>query len=250
MKLSRLQRRAGILSFFIFTFLSVGAQVGEHRNRFDIGGNAGYVLSDVGFTPNVSQTYHGGLTFGFSTRYTCEKYFNTICSIYGEVNYTSAGWKQDILTATDEPVINEQTGVAEEYSRTLNYIQVPVMAHLAWGKEENGFNFFLNVGPQFGAFMSESTTKNYNEPNLKSGTGRSNTVIEQENKAVEKKFDYGIVVGLGAEYSIPRLGHFLLEGRYYYGLGDIYKNSKRDYFAKSNIGNIVIKASYLFSIVK
>lgn len=52
------------------------------------------------------------------------------------------------------------------------------------------------------------------------------------------------------EYSIPKVGHFLLEGRYYYGLGNIYGNSKRDYFAKSNIGNIVIKLTYLFDITK
>ena len=65
---------------------------------------------------------------------------------------------------------------------------------------------------------------------------------------VEKKFDYGIAVGLGTEYSHPRIGHFLLEGRYYFGLGDIYGNSKRDYFGKSNLGNIVIKATYLFDI--
>lgn len=239
---------AVILFLFFFSFMQSSAQVGEHRSRFDIGGNAGYVLSNVGFTPTVSQTFHDGITFGFSTRYTCEKYFNTICSIYGEVNYASLGWKQDILTATDEPVINEETGVTEEYSRNINYIQVPVMAHLAWGREEKGFNFFLNLGPQFGFYLDESTEKNYDTPNLKVGTGRSNTIIEQEHMAVEKKFDYGIVVGVGSEYSHLRLGHFLLEARYYYGLGDIYKNTKRDYFAKSNFGNIVVKASYLFTL--
>lgn len=28
------------------------------------------------------------------------------------------------------------------------------------------------------------------------------------------------------------IGHFLLEGRYYMGLSDFYKNSKRDFFRK------------------
>ena len=45
-------------------------------------------------------------------------------------------------------------------------------------------------------------------------------------------------------------GHFLLEGRYYYGLGNIYGDTKRDYFAKSNLGAIIIKMSYLFDIAK
>jgi hypothetical protein len=68
--------------------------------------------------------------------------------------------------------------------------------------------------------------------------------------AVQRPFDYGIAVGLGLEYSHPKVGHFLIEGRYYYGLGDIYKNSKRDYFGRSNLNNIVIKVSYLFDIKK
>jgi hypothetical protein len=68
--------------------------------------------------------------------------------------------------------------------------------------------------------------------------------------AVEKKFDYGIAAGLGAEYSIPGAGHLLLEARYYYGLGNIYGDTKRDFFGSSNYGNIVVKLSYLFDITK
>ena len=67
---------------------------------------------------------------------------------------------------------------------------------------------------------------------------------------VEKKLDYGIAAGLGLEYSNRHVGHFLLEARYYYGLGNIYGSSKKDYFGKSNYGNIVVKATYLFDIVK
>ncbi len=67
---------------------------------------------------------------------------------------------------------------------------------------------------------------------------------------IENKFDYGIAGGAGIEFSNPHIGHFLLEGRYYYGLGNIYGNSKRDYFGKSNFGNIVIKLTYLFDVIK
>ena len=68
--------------------------------------------------------------------------------------------------------------------------------------------------------------------------------------AVEHKFDYGIAAGLGVEYSVPRVGHFLLEGRYYYGLGSIFGESKRDYFGRSNFGNIVVKMAYLFDLTR
>ena len=75
-------------------------------------------------------------------------------------------------------------------------------------------------------------------------------MVAQDTMAVEKKFDYGIAAGLGVEFSHRKLGHFLIEGRYYYGLGDIYGNSKSDYFGRSNFGQIVIKASYLFDLVR
>ena len=68
--------------------------------------------------------------------------------------------------------------------------------------------------------------------------------------AIQNKFDYGIAVGAGIEFSLPKMGHLMLEGRYYYGLGNIFKNSKSDYFGKSNYGQIVIKATYLFDIVR
>ena len=55
---------------------------------------------------------------------------------------------------------------------------------------------------------------------------------------------------LGMEYSNRQVGHFLLEARYYYGLGNIYGSSKKDFFGKSNYGNIVVKATYLFDIVR
>ena len=38
--------------------------------------------------------------------------------------------------------------------------------------------------------------------------------------------------------------------RYYYGLGNIYGDSKRDYFGSSNFGTITIKLTYLFDITR
>lgn len=238
-----------LIALFTILPFSASAQIGEHRSDFSIGVNGGYVLSNVDFSPTVSQGWHGGVTGGLSVRYVCEKYFNAICSVVGEVNYASIGWKEKIKTARDEAVIGDR-GVAEKFERTVNYVQIPVFAHLAFGKERRGFNVFLNLGPQFGFYLGDNIKKNYDEANISGEGGRGNGVTYQETTPIEKKFDYGIAAGLGGEYSHPRLGHFLLEARYYYGLGNIYGDSKRDYFSKSNYGNIVIKASYLFDIAK
>ena len=159
------------------------------------------------------------------------------------------GWKEDIVDINDMPVINTTTGLPEEYSRTVNYIQVPLMAHLAWGREQKGFAFFVNLGPQFGIYMSESTKTNFDFSD-RNAADRVNPVCAQDTMAVENKFDYGIAAGAGIEFSHPKVGHFLLEGRYYYGLGNIYGDSKRDYFGSSNFGTITVKLAYLFDIVR
>ena len=238
-----------ILSLAMMPFLSVMSQIGEHRNDFTLGVNGGYILSNVSFTPKVTQGYHGGLTGGLSMRYVCEKYFKTIASVYAEVNYSQLGWKEDILDINNQAVINPVTGLAENYSRTINYVQVPILAHLAWGKEYKGVSFFVNLGPQFGFYLSEKTKSNFNVKDCNMDD-RVSTVVAQDTMAVENKFDYGIAVGAGMEYTVPKVGHFLIEARYYYGLGNIYGDSKRDYFGSSNFGNIIIKAAYLFDITK
>ena len=241
-------------NFIISAILSIvpvamTAQIGEHRNDLAIGFNGGLNMSSVSFTPKVSQAKLNGITGGLSVRYVCEKYFSTVCSLYGEINYSQMGWKEDIVDVNDMPVINTATGLPEEYSRTVNYIQVPLMAHLAWGREQKGFAFFVNLGPQFGIYMSESTKTNFDFSD-RNAADRVNPVCAQDTMAVENKFDYGIAAGAGIEFSHPKVGHFLLEGRYYYGLGNIYGDSKRDYFGSSNFGTITIKLAYLFDIVR
>ena len=64
---------------------------------------------------------------------------------------------------------------------------------------------------------------------------------------IENKFDYGITAGLGCEFH-TKLGHFMIDGRYYFALSDIYGNSKRDVFARSAHGTILAKFTYLFNL--
>ena len=51
-------------------------------------------------------------------------------------------------------------------------------------------------------------------------------------------------------FSHPKIGHIQLEARYYYGLANIYGDSKKDYFGKSNNGTIYVKLAYLFDLLK
>ena len=237
-------RKYLLVLFLSFISFAVKAQVGEYRTDFAVGVNGGYVLSNVGFQPDVPQSMLGGMTMGVTLRYTCEKYFKSICAIVAEVNLVQTGWKEKIQGLENQPLYYEGSTEALHYQRKMT-----LFARLGWGRERKGLQGFFQVGPQLGIFLSESTTTNLidgEEPTEQ----RSSSIVEQESKPVEKKFDYGIAGGAGIEFSVPKVGHFMLEGRYYYGLGNIFGNSKSDYFGKSNFGQIVIKATYLFDIVK
>lgn len=244
-------KRLKTLSAFVLMMLPyvAQAQIGQHRNTLSVGVNGGYNLTTIRFTPKVVQSMKGGINGGLTVRYTVEKYFSTIASVQAEINYSQLGWKEKIQDSNDQPVINAVTGLAEQYERTINYVQIPFMAHLAWGRENRGVNFFVNAGPQFGIYINESTKSNFEWAN-RNTTDRANTIVAQDMMSVENKFDYGITAGAGIEWAIPKVGRFTLEGRYYYGLGNIYGDSKRDYFASSNFGTIIIKLGYLFDITR
>ena len=165
------------------------------------------------------------------------------------------GWNEEILDLQDQPVYYyDDQGQADMnnalyYRRKINYVQIPLLARMGWGRERKGFQAFIQLGPQIGILSSESTDTNIIQGKA-TVTRRASPVVQQESMPIENSFDYGITGGAGLEFSHRKLGHFLLEGRYYFGLGNIYGNSHEDFFAKSNHGAIVIKASWLFDIIK
>ena len=219
-----------------FLTLPIMAQLGEERSNLAVGVNLGMNMTKVEFSPRIKQKSHNGMAFGVTARYMCEKYFNMMCGIQAEINYTQRGWKEDI-----------DDGSENTYSRTMNYIEVPLLAHLAFGKDalDKGSKFFINMGPQVAFFLNEKEkmSEDWNP------AYRPNGVNQQYGKWVENKFDYGLLGGLGVELS-TKAGHFLLEGRYYYGLADFWGSSKKDEFGRSGHSYMGIKLTYLFDITK
>ena len=256
-KVSQLTHRSWLLALGFLLMancwsLTANAQVGDYRTDLAVGVSGGYMLSNVGFMPEVPQNMLGGLMGGLTVRYTCEKYFMSICSIVAEFNIAQTGWKEDIKDVNNNPVYYaDDTNHTNplQYERRMTYLQIPLMARLGWGRERKGFQAFFQVGPQIGMFMGDKTKTNVVSDRATEHE-RSSKVVAQDTMAVQRKFDYGITGGAGIEYSHPRLGHFMLEGRYYYGLGDMFNNSKADIFGRSNFGQIVIKATWLFDIVR
>jgi hypothetical protein len=224
------------LCLTLFLALPCQAQLGEERHNLAVGVNGGINMSQVDFMPKIKQSSHNGMSMGVTARYMCEKYFNMLCGIQAEINYSQRGWTEKI-----------EDGSENSYDRTMNYLEIPLLAHLAFGKDalDKGMRFFVNAGPQFSMFLSESENMSDNWDTSK----RPNGVIQQYGKKVENNFDYGITGGAGMELS-TKVGHFLLEGRYYYGLSDFWKSTKKDDFSRSGHSYIGIRMTYLFDIIK
>ena len=221
------------ISIVLLLSISIKAQIEQPRHILEFGVAGGMNLNKMEFQPTVRQTYLNGMNGGVSLRYTSEKYFSMICAAQVEVNFAQRGWREDF---------DDETG--NGYSRTLNYVEVPLLAHLSWGKEERGFQFFVNMGPQFGFFIGEEEKYTGNwQPQE-----RPISINPIYGKVVENKFDYGIAGGLGVELK-TNAGNFFLEGRYYYGLSDIFGNSKTDDFGRSAIQTISIRLGYSIRIL-
>ncbi len=214
--------------------LPAQAQVGEQRNNLAIGINGGINLNSVSFSPSVKQKNLMGVNGGFTGRYISEKYFGMICGAQLEVNFSQRGWDEYY---EDYPDIN--------YTRCINYIEIPFLAHLAFGKDR-GMQFFIHAGPQIGFKLDESEKM---AGNWIAATSGSYITVEQHGKTIDNTFDYGITGGFGIELR-TKAGHFLLEGRYYYALSDIYGSSKKDFFPRSAHNGITAKITYLFDLKK
>lgn len=223
--------RAVALLLCAYMALPTHAQVGELRQNFAIGVSGGVNMNSVSFSPTVRQKNLMGINGGFVARYISEKYFSMICGAQVEVNFSQHGWDEFY---EDYPDL--------KYTRTMNYVEIPFLAHLAFGKEQ-GMQFFIHAGPQVGFFLGDSYTMSGNWGDF---TG---ITVEQHDKKVDNKFDYGIAGGAGVELR-TKAGNFLLEGRYYYALSDFYGNTKKDYFSRSAHGTISIKLAYLFDLKK
>ena len=193
--------------------LPLHAQVGEQRHNFAVGVNGGINLNSVSFSPSVKQKNLMGINGGVTARYISEKYFSMICGAQIELNFSQHGWDEYY---EDYPTLS--------YTRTMNYVEIPFLAHLAFGKDRGDWD----------GTVAESYT---------------NITVEQHGKAIDNKFDYGIAGGAGIELR-TKAGNFIVEGRYYYALSDFYGSTKKDFFSRSAHGVITAKITYLFDLKK
>ena len=217
-----------VLITAIICATTLGSAVAQKKfqQELSVGASFGTTFSTVSFSPTkVQQKMKLGYTGGVTLRWVTEKNLG----LQAELNFAQQGWNEMF---EDQPEY--------KYSRTINNLELPILTHIYFGNKN--FRFFINLGPKIGYALGEKTDENLN--------GASpNTENTQHDMAIEKKFDWGLCGGPGIEIRTG-IGSFLLEGRYYYALGDIFNSRQEDYFSKSASQVFSAKISYLMPLFK
>lgn len=223
--------------FLICTVLGgmLFAQKQTFPTELYIGVGAGGVAANMSFMPSIPQSivysYHGGV----ATKYVTEKHLGLIT----EVSLTRKGWCEEFDAEKEF-----------EYERTLTYIDVPFMTHVYFG---NKTRFVFNAGPQISVLIGENAHMNQalsdDVAALKEANPDAPIGIQYGPMSEMKRVDYGLIGGVGLELRTA-IGVFDLEGRYYFGLGDIFNSRRSDnaYFTRSAHRVIMAKFTYYIQV--
>lgn len=225
--MNRLSSAACLLALVLFS-LSAFSQT-HYESRIYLGVHGGADFSRVSFTPSVPQTWLPGGNAGLNFRYIEENHFGFII----EVDWEQRGWKDDFQ---DLPM---------RYSHTADYLQVPFLAHIYFGRRGK---FFINLGPSVSFFLREKAKSNFDVGSVNSDSRFINRFTAHYAESVNAKFDYGIMGGIGGEFSLSKNNSIFLETRYYFGLANLLKSGRTESIRGSNPMTISISAGYWFKI--
>ncbi len=213
------------------TLFTASAQT-HYEGNIAVGAKGGVTLSRLKFSPSVPQTMLPGFMAGVTFRYIEEKHFGVIA----ELNLEQRGWKEKF------------DGLNYTYQRRLTYLQLPMLTHIFFGN--NKVRGFFNAGPEIGLLIGTGTKANFDYANVEliEGFPTENRETDQYKLDVKNKFDYGISAGLGLEVIGRNKHSFTLEGRFYYGLRDVFSNHSTDPFSSSSSMSIMVTLGYYYRI--
>ncbi len=224
-----------MMRFLLLSLLLLSVSIANARDGvpscMEIGAQAGMTLSRVRFNPSVQQAFLPGLIMGARWKYVEERHFGLIA----ELNLSQHGWKERY--DADEGDFS--------YTRRFTYVEIPMMTHVFFGSDR--VRGFFNAGPQVGFMIGERTTANFDVESIPSDYPADRRV-EQLTLPVKSKVDYGIVAGVGVELNVARRHAVVLEGRFYYGLRDVFANHNTDAFAASSTLAIAVTLGYSFAL--
>lgn len=186
--------------------LSVGIKGGVSYSRFN-------------FEPAKDQEFLQGYTGGIIIKHVAQRRVG----VQMEVNYVQKGWTERL-----------RPGVS--YSRSLDYVEAPLLTHVTIGNRNT--RFIVNLGPYAAYLISGGTASG--KPEVVEGEEEPDTGYQF--RSVDNSFEYGLAVGLGMVQKTS-FGSFQLEARGQHSLHDIFSRASDALSSKNQ--NASLTLSYL-----
>lgn len=231
--MTRFMKRMLTTLLVVVTVWSAAMAQGSHyEGNIFVGAKGGVTVSRTLFNPSVPQSMKVGGLAGLMVRYIEENHFGIIA----ELDFEQRGWKES-FGETDF-----------RYARTLNYLQIPVLAHIYFGSSRT--HFFVNAGPEIGFMLGDSHSANFDPENIHTipGFPLQGRQVAELTLVAEPKVDFGISGGLGAEIFTNGKGSLVIEGRFYYGLGNTVRCGRTQTFSSANSMSIMASIGYWFRL--
>lgn len=220
-------KRTTTIVLLLMTVVSAFAQPRLHEPEIYVGLHGGALFSMTMFTPAVDGTKtlldrtllsgNGGFIF----RYAGHK----CCGLQLELDYMQRGWREHI---------GDDLSSSSYYNRRLDYLEIPFMSHIYFGKKM--VRGFFNVGPKIGVCIMEHQS------------GPKHETKQEQYAPVDHILDWGLTGGLGLLLRTQKAGVFQVEARVGYSLGNYFDNHKSAYFSTSNPLDVSVNIGYLWEI--
>ncbi len=231
-------KKSSFYKIIIISLLSLWALQGLYaqtkppfQQKFYYGLKATSLGSKYDFIPSVPQAMYLGGGAGVFARFDVERG----ASIQLELNYTLSGWKEFYEERPDL-----------SYTRSIHTMNMPLLTHL-YLSFHKGIRVFVNLGPIIGYnFMERSTLQDPLEEKGKSSFTNFGKYRHEEK--IERKFFWGLCGGPGVSIPIGQHHRIELEGRYTFGLGDIWGNARQDPYGLSAERRYSVSLGYCFSL--
>ena len=183
------------ITFLLFFTIASLCNAQEFRNdgRNGLGARAGVNMATVRFLPQVELGSFSGPYIGVQFIHQRD-----LTSFTVELNYAQYGWTETFRN----PPTAEFTG-NEIYSRTLNYLELPMIAYFR-SSPNKLWHILAFAGPKLNFLLSESVTD----------TTPASFERYYYDEPIEPHTEFGLLFGGGFSYEFKGVGEFGVEGRY------------------------------------
>jgi len=170
-----------------------------------IGISYGQNFGRVSFVPVINQNTFRSSSAGLIFRHESEPNI----ALQFEVNINRKGWSEN----------RDSIG---EYKRTINTLEIPVMAAFIAGRKSLRFSF--TIGPYISYRREESEQVSISE---------ISNYRDYYFKPLENRFEFGFTGGLGIELNTA-VGMFSLRGSYSHSLSNIFPLNVPEYYYQTS----------------